>query len=103
MDLHWSYRVHILFENATGYTIDKIKSSSDMNMLFYCVFIATLQYNHIDEIVTSVDFMNWVDDNGNDKLFIEFNDWFLKIMTQEDELKKEPDEKDKKADVDPNV
>jgi hypothetical protein len=46
--------------------------------------------------------MNWVDDNGNDKLFIEFNEWFLKIMTQEKELSKEPDEEDKEN-ADPNV
>jgi hypothetical protein len=47
--------------------------------------------------------MNWVDDNGNDKIFIEFNEWFLKTMTQQDELSKEADDNDKKADLDPNA
>ena len=103
VDLHWSYRVHFLFENATGYSIDKIKTTNDMNVLFYCVFLATLQYNKIENTLSYFDFMNWVDDNGNDKIFIQFNEWFLKTMTQQDELSKEADENDKKADLDPNA
>jgi len=103
VDLHWSYRVHMMFENATGYSIDKIKTANDVNILFYCVFVSTLQYNKIENSLSYFDFMNWVDDNGNDKLFIEFNEWFLKTMTQKDELAKEPDAEDKEADLDPNA
>jgi len=102
-DLHWSYRVHYLFEDKAGKTLDKLNGSHDANILFYCVFLATMQYNHVDCDLTEAEFSNWVDDNGNDKLFLDFNNWFYKKMTQQNELSPKKGSKPKKGEEpDPN-
>lgn len=90
LDLHYSYRIHIMFEEVLERPVDFGKMTmSDIEKLFFFTIISTLKYNKIDYDLTFEDFRNWVDDNGNDQLLLDYFNWLVKdvMKVQEDLIK----------------
>ena len=102
-DLHWSYRVQWLFEEYANKSIDQASTTKDTNTIFYCVFLATMIYNHVECDMTIDDFTNWVDDNGGQELFIEFIKWFYKKAEQQKKLVNKKAKNKETVEVDPNI
>ena len=107
VELIYSFRSAIYFEQIAGRNIDANNSSgNDLVILFYSVVIASMQKAKLP-IISMLDFLDVVDENGGDKCLIDFSNWFTEIMnaqweayssTMSDKEKKEikPSKKKKK-------
>lgn len=97
VELIYSFRSSVYFEQITGHNIDLAKlSQNDLVTLFYCIFIASLQKAK-KPIVTMLDFLDIIDDNGGDKAILEFSNWFIDVMkAQYEVLNSTEDDKKKK-------
>ena len=83
IELLYSFRANIYFEQLQGKNVDfQNFSSNDMIMLFYCIFISTLQKNKMP-IVSFTDFLDIIDDNEGDKCLIDFANWYVNILKNE--------------------
>ena len=47
------------------------------------------------------DFLNWVDDNGQEKLVVEFTNWYVDTLKQQSKLITKKDD-DEEGETDPN-
>ena len=87
LDLHYSYEVSMIYENIAQHSIDYSNmTSQDYEILFYAVLLATLRYNKFGNMISFVDFKNWVDDNGGTKLFVKFIKWYADQVRAEFEM-----------------
>ena len=106
-EMHYSFRIGMLYEQIQGKSIDLATFNQfDLIMLFYASFLSTLQYHKVNNIIRFEDFMNWIDDNGGEKLVVEFSNWYVNVIKQQYELIGNSDKeiKDKKeGEPDPNV
>lgn len=86
IELVYSFRSNVYFEQINGKTIDFSNfSSNDLITLFYCVFISSLQKAKLP-IITMVDFLDVIDDNGGEKCVIEFSNWYVETLNAQFEL-----------------
>lgn len=106
LELHYSMRIYIIYENIMGTNVDPndMKSYTSIISLFYAALVASLQYHKMDSNVTYDEFIDWLDDNAQSKIN-EFSEWFVKSIiaqqdkvdaVQEKELEKQPKSKSKK-------
>lgn len=102
--LHYSFRIGLIYEEIQKKSIDFSNLSQlDLITLFYAAFIATLQYNKVNNTIKFEDFMNWIDDNGGEKLIIDFTHWYIDVMKQQAALISQPTEDEEvKGERDPN-
>ena len=86
IELVYSFRSSIYFEQITGHNIDLSNlTQNDLITLFYCIFIASLQKAK-KPIIDMLTFLDIVDDNGGDKVIIEFSNWFIDVMRAQYEV-----------------
>ena len=87
VELKYSFRSAIYFEQISGHNIDFNKlTAQDLLNLFYSVVIASLQKAN-KPIITMLAFMDCIDDyNGGDKCIIDFSNWYVDVMRKEFEL-----------------
>ena len=86
VELVYSFRSAIYFEQISGHNIDFNKlTAQDLLNLFYSVVIASLQKAKLP-IISMLDFLDVVDDNGGDKTIIDFSNWYVDVMRKEFEL-----------------
>ena len=97
IELLYSFRSNIYFEQIQGKNIDFAQfTANDVLVLFYCIFIATLQKNKMP-IVSLDDFMDIVDENGGEKCFVNFSSWYIETVKKQYEIMNDmEDEKPKK-------
>ena len=95
VELKYSFRSSIYFEQITGHNLDLANmSQNDLISLFYCVVIASLQKAK-EPIITMLDFLDAIDDfNNGEKCIIDFGNWFVDVMKAQYEVL--TDENDKK-------
>lgn len=80
LELKYSFRVNVYFEQIQGHGIDFTNiNSNDLITLFYCVFVATLQKEK-KPVVSMIDFLDIVDENGGEKCILDFTNWYLETM-----------------------
>ena len=98
IELVYSFRSSIYFEQITGHNIDLSNlTQNDLITLFYCVVIASLQKAK-KPIITMLDFLDVVDDNDGEKCILEFGNWFVEAMkAQYEVLESTEDNKKKKT------
>lgn len=98
LELVYSFRSSVYFEQITGHNLDLAQlSQNDLITLFYSVFIASLQKAK-RPIISMLDFLDIVDDNGGEKCVVDFSNWFVDIIkAQYEVLSAEVDDKKKKA------
>lgn len=99
-ELIYSFRSNIYFEQISGHTMDLNNlSANDLITLFYCIVISTLQKNK-RPVITMLDFLDAVDDNGGEKCILEFSEWYVEVMKAQYEVLDTVVGDDKKQDID---
>jgi hypothetical protein len=86
LELVYSFRSSVYFEQITGHNIDfQNFTSQDLITLFYSVVVASLQKAK-KPILSMLDFLDVVDNNGGEKCIVDFSNWYIDVMTKEFEL-----------------
>ena len=86
LELVYSFRSNIYFEQIQGKTIDFTNfTSNDLITLFYCVFLSSLQKAK-KPTISMMDFLDLVDDNGGEKCIVDFSNWYVDILQKEFEV-----------------
>lgn len=86
LELVYSFRSSIYFESITGHSLDFTKlTSNDLITLFYSVVVASLQKTK-KPVISMLDFLDAVDDNGGEKCLVDFSNWYIEIMKAQYEL-----------------
>lgn len=86
LELVYSFRSNIYFEQIQGKTIDFTNfNSNDLITLFYCVFLSSLQKAK-KPTISMMDFLDLVDDNGGEKCIVDFSNWYVDILQKEFEV-----------------
>ena len=93
LELVYSFRSNIYFEQITGHAVDFSKlNSNDLITLFYSIVIASLQKAK-KPTISMVDFLDVVDDNQGEKCILEFSNWYVKEIQAQYEIMESTDEK----------
>ena len=87
IELKYSFRSNIYFEQITKHSLNfENMSSDDFITLFYCVVIASLQKAK-QPVITMLDFMDKIDDfNGGEKCLMSFSEWYISIIKSQYEV-----------------
>lgn len=86
IELVYSFRSAVYFEQIAGHNLDFTKmSQNDLITLFYCVVIASLQKAK-KPIITMLEFMDAIDENGSEKCIIDFSNWYAQTITAQYEV-----------------
>lgn len=98
LELVYSFRSNVYFEQISGKNVDfNNLTANDLITLFYSVVIASLQKAK-KPIITMLDFLDVIDDNGGDHCLMEFSNWYVEtIRAQFEVLNSIEDDKKKKA------
>lgn len=94
--LVYSFRSSLYFEQIAGHNIDfNTLTANDLVTLFYSVTIASLQKAK-KPIITMIDFLDVIDDNGGEKCLTDFTTWYVDVLkAQYEVLAQEEDNKAK--------
>lgn len=94
IELVYSFRINLYYEEISGKSIDfQNISANDLINLFYATVISSLQKAK-KPTISMLDFMDVVDDNGGEKLIVDFSNWYVEIVKAQYEMLPE-DDKDK--------
>lgn len=86
LELVYSFRSAVYFEQIAGHNLDFAKmSQNDLITLFYCVVIASLQKAK-KPIISMLDFLDAIDDNNGEKCIVDFSNWYVKTVTAQYEV-----------------
>lgn len=79
LELHYSLRIYMFYENIMGHSIDMqtISSYTSLVVLFYSAILATLQYEHKNLDITYDEYMDWLDSQQH-TILSDFASWFIK-------------------------
>ena len=105
LELHYSLRILINYEEITGKSLDfnDMNSISSLIKLFYSAVIASLQYARQPLDITWEEFLDFIDEQGNYDLLKEFGEWYTNIMLAsmdvENQKKGESDKKKTKSTI----
>lgn len=96
--LMYSFRSALYFEQIAGHNLDfNTLSANDLVTLFYSVVLASLQKAK-KPVITMIDFLDVIDDNGGEKCLTDFTTWYVEILkAQYEVLAQEEDNKAKKV------
>jgi len=96
--LVYSFRSALYFEQIAGHNLDfNTLTANDLVTLFYSVTIASLQKAK-KPVITMIDFLDVIDDNGGDKCLTDFTEWYVDVLkAQYEVLVQEEDKKTKKV------
>lgn len=103
LELHYSFRMALMYEQIQNKSIDLVNLKlEDIVILFFAAVVSTLQYNKIANTMKYEDFLNWIDDNGGEKILLEFTNWYGEQVRRQYDLM--PESKNKSTEkLDPNV
>ena len=91
--LVYSFRSALYFEQITGHNLDfNTLSANDLVTLFYSVVMASLQKAK-KPVITMIDFLDVVDDNGGDRCLTEFTNWYVEVLKAQYEVLVEEEDK----------
>ena len=93
IELKYSFRSSIYFETISGHNLDLNNlTGNDLMILFYSVFVASLQKEK-KPIIDMMQFMDIIDDNGGDKCIYDFGQWYIEQVQIQWGLEEDPEEK----------
>lgn len=100
VELKYSFRSSIYFEQITGHNIDLSKlTQNDVVTLFYCVVIASLQKAK-EPVIPMLDFLDAIDDfNGGEKCILEFGNWYVDVLKAQFEVLDSTEDNKKKKET----
>ena len=98
IELHYSLRIYMIYENIMGETPAK-EDYMTLVTLMFATLVGTLQRNREPIDIDYQGFLDWIDDNGGIKLLMEFSRWFSDEAMKQMDLIGEPEELEKKETV----
>ena len=84
IELRFSFRSDILFEDATGHSFTGA-NETEWLQYFFCTLVAITK----DESLRFDDFLDWISDNPH--IFYDFVKWYTEYQTSVLELRKKAD------------
>lgn len=89
LELHYSLRILINYEEITGKSLDfaDLTSISNLIKLYYSAVIASLQYAREPLDITWEDFLDFIDETG-EKGLMDFGNWYANSMTANMDVEK---------------
>ena len=83
LELAYSMRTYILFENIQGQSLsfENLNSYTSLIVLFYSAIVATIQKRKLDITLSYDEFIDWLDDNNGENMIKEFSNWFTTQLT----------------------
>lgn len=108
IEMHYSLRMYILFENRLGDSVDYTKillggKYTETLNLFYCAVISSMQYHKMELDLEFEEFMDWIDTEEGMSAVPVFCKWYIENLMLQKELQDKIIEKinkksDKKSD-----
>jgi hypothetical protein len=100
IEMHYSLRMYMLYENIVGESLDytKLESYTTILNLFYCAVLSSMQYHKMELDLKFDEFIDWIDTEGKTAI-PEFLEWYFGNLKLEQELQgktSETTEKNKK-------
>ena len=100
LELVYSFRSSIYFEQITRHSLDFNNfTANDLLTLFFSVVTASLQKAK-KPIISMMEFLDVVDENGGDKCLLDFSNWYTNIMKSQYEINDADLEKEEKKSQD---
>lgn len=99
IEMHYSLRMYILFENIVGESVDytKLESYTTILNLFYCAVLSSMQYHKMELDLKFDEFIDWIDTEGITALS-EFSAWYTEnLMLQQELVDKALEKNNKKS------
>lgn len=83
IELSYSMRIYILFENITNKSLsfESMQSYTSLIVLFYSSIIASIQKQKLNITISYDEFMDWIDENNGEKMIKQFSAWFAERLT----------------------
>lgn len=76
LELHYSMRIYIIYENITGSSLDSNDNSyTNLMALVYAALKSTLKYNKLDDNISLDDVIDFVDENDGAVFTARFTQW----------------------------
>ena len=83
LELVNSFRVFMYFEEIAQHSLDFSNlTSNDLLILFYSVFISSLQKAK-KSIITYLEFLDIIDENGGDRCVLEFTNFYIDLIKKQ--------------------
>lgn len=88
IEMHYSLRMYMLYENIVGESVDysKFNSFTDMLNLFYCAVLSSMQYHKMELDLKFDEFIDWIDTDKGIIGFTEFSAWYIEHLQLQQEL-----------------
>ena len=102
IELNYSMRIYILFENITNKSLsfDSINSYTSLIVLLYSSIIATIQKQKLNIQLSYDEFMDWLDDSNGEQMIKEFSEWFTTCLTNNIALQQNEESNENTSDSD---
>lgn len=102
IELTYSMRIYILFENITNKSLSfkSIESYTSLIVLFYSSIIATIQKQKLNIQLSYDEFMDWLDENNGEQMIKEFSTWFTTCLTNNIALQQNEESNENTSDND---
>ena len=99
LELAYSMRTYILFENIQGQSLsfENLNSYTSLIVLFYSAIVATIQKRKLDISISYDEFIDWLDENNGENMIKEFSNWFTTQLTNNLALQDAEEEKETKG------
>ena len=99
LELAYSMRTYILFENIQGQSLsfENLNSYTSLIVLFYSAIVATIQKRKLDISISYDEFIDWLDENNGENMIKEFSNWFTTQLTNNLALQDAEQEKETKG------
>lgn len=99
LELAYSMRTYILFENIQGQSLsfENLNSYTSLIVLFYSAIVATIQKRKLDITLNYDEFLDWLDANNGENMIKEFSEWFTTQLTNNLALQDAEEEKETKG------
>ena len=93
LELTYSFRINLYYEEISGKSLDFDNfKSNDLLNLFYSAVVSSLQKAK-RPIITMLECLDVIDDNGGDKILVDFSNWYVDVMKGQYDMLPEDDKK----------
>ena len=102
IELTYSMRIYILFENITNKSLsfEVMQSYTSLIVLFYSSVLASIQKQKLNLTISYDEFMDWLDENNGEQMIKEFSTWFTACLTNNIALQQNEESNENTSDSD---
>jgi len=91
LELTYSFRINLYYEEISGKSLDfQNVKSEDLVNLFYATVVSSLQKAK-KPTISFLDFLDCIDDNGGEKMIVEFSNWYVSVVKSQYDILTEDD------------